>query len=321
VDAATRLIGLFGHPVGHSLSPSFMNEALAALGANCVYLAFDVEADSLGEAVNSLRLLRCKGANVTIPHKQAVTEFLDAVDEDARTIGAVNCVVNRNGSLIGRNTDHLGFRDTLAARGFSPRSAAAALIGCGGAARGVLFTLVRGGVGKVFVVNRTEQRALELAAWADRALGFGGVEYIGWQSHASRDGNAGATPGADSAFRKALSEANLVVNTTPVGMRRARESAGEGSVPAQAGVAASPLGGDVKLRRGALVYDLVYNPRVTPLLAWAGARGASTLNGLPMLVLQGLHSLALWFPEREREVFSLERRFLGVCERTLRRSQ
>jgi shikimate dehydrogenase len=300
MDSETKLIGLFGHPVGHSLSPSFMNAALKALGVNCVYLAFDVEGRALGEAVKSLRLFGWKGANVTIPHKQEVAGFLDLVDEDARTIGAVNCIVNRDGALLGCNTDHLGFRVTLDKRGFRLGAITAALIGCGGAARGVLFALAKGGVGKVYLINRTERRALELAAWADARLGFARAEYIG----------DGSKECADSAL-KALAEASLVVNTTPVGMLRREGTPGSPSVEA------SPLGAEFDFRPGVLVYDLIYNPRKTAFLKMAEARGASTMNGLPMLIQQGLHSLALWFPGRTNDIFSLEGKLLRMSARAL----
>jgi shikimate dehydrogenase len=304
MNSETKLIGLLGHPVGHSLSPLFMNDALKTLGVNCVYLAFDVEGSALGEAVESLRLLGWRGANVTIPHKQEVTGFLDHVDEDARAIGAVNCIVNRDGSLHGCNTDHLGFRAALDKRGFRLGSITAALIGCGGAARGVLFALVRGGVRRVYLINRTESRALELAAWADGRLGFGGVEYIGDGRGAAREGGSGTRASRNAAFGKALAESSLVVNATPVGM-----------LPA--GV--SPLGAEVDFRPGALVCDLIYNPRKTALLERAATRGASTMNGLPMLIQQGLLSLALWFPGREGDVFSLEGKLLRLCARALER--
>jgi shikimate dehydrogenase len=309
MNAETKLIGIFGHPVGHSLSPLFMNVALKALGSNSVYLAFDVEERALGEAVKSLRSLGWTGANVTIPHKQAVSEFLDAVDEDARAIGAVNCIVNREGSLLGRNTDHVGFRASLDKSGFRLASIAAVLIGCGGAARGVLFALVRGGVRKVYLINRTESRARELAAWADDRLGFGGVEYVGDGRETAREGDGGSGPSGNAAIGKALAEASLVVNTTPVGMLR------PGTTPD-----ASPISAEAGFRAGCLVYDLTYNPRRTELLRRAEAGGASTMNGLPMLIQQGLHSLALWFPGRDDRIFSLEGKLLRKCARALERS-
>jgi shikimate dehydrogenase len=309
MNAETKLIGIFGHPVGHSLSPLFMNEALKVLGSNSVYLAFDVRESALGDAVKALRSLGWTGANVTIPHKQAVCSLLDAVHEDACAIGAVNCVVNREGSLLGCNTDHLGFRASLDKKGFGLDSIAAVLIGCGGAARGVLFALVRGGVRKVYLMNRTESRALELAAWADDRLGFGGVEYIGDGHGIAREGYGGSGKPKKAAIDKALAEASLVVNTTPVGMLRAGATSD-----------ASPLSAEAVFRPGCLAYDLIYNPRRTEFLRRAEAGGASTMSGLPMLIQQGLHSLALWFPDGEDSIFALERKLLRVCERALERS-
>jgi shikimate dehydrogenase len=245
---------------------------------------------------------------VTIPHKQAVSDLLDVVHEDARAIGAVNCIVNGEGTLIGYNTDHIGFRASLDKRGFRLGSIAAALIGCGGAARGVLFALVKGGVRKVYLINRTESRALEFAAWADARLGFGGVEYIGDGRENARGGDTGSGAPEKASFKKAIAEASIVVNTTPVGMLRG------GATPGS-----SPIDVEVDFRPGSLVYDLIYNPRRTELLKRAEARGASTMNGLPMLIQQGLHSLALWFPGSKDRIFSLEGKLLRFCERALGR--
>jgi len=289
VDAGTKLIGIFGHPVHHSLSPLFMNEALKSLGINCAYLAFDVEGGRLDGAVRALKTLGWVGSNVTIPHKQAAAALVDSLSEDAAAIGAVNCIVNRGGSLVGHNTDHLGFVDPLRERGLALEGSTVALIGCGGAARGVLYALAKEKAAKVNLINRTEKNAREFIAWAGESLGYRTIDYVG---------GCGGT-GGNAALRKAVGEARLVVNTTPVGMHPQ-----EGSSPIPRGIA---------FHEGAFAYDIIYSPFKTEFLRSAVLGGAAALNGLPMLIHQGLHSLALWFPERGPEIFALRAKILRLA--------
>jgi shikimate dehydrogenase len=289
VDAGTKLIGIFGHPVLHSLSPLFMNEALHSLGLNCAYLAFDVEGGRLDGAVRALKTLGWVGSNVTIPHKHAAAALVDSLSEDAAAIGAVNCIVNRGGSLEGHNTDHLGFVDPLRERGLALEGSTVALLGCGGAARGVLYALAKGRAAKVYLINRTEKHAREFVAWAGESLGYRTIDYAGGYGEA----------GGNASLDRALGEALLVVNTTPVGMHPR-----EGISPIPRGTA---------FREGALAYDIIYNPYKTEFLRIAELGGATALNGLPMLINQGLHSLALWFPERGPEIFALSTKLLQLA--------
>jgi shikimate dehydrogenase len=208
------------------------------------------------------------GANVTIPYKETVLPFLDNVDNDARRIRAVNTIVNREGKLIGYNTDAIGFMRALRDDGaFSPRNKHVVLLGAGGAARAVGFALVGAGVKSLVILNRTKSRG-EALAW-DLKISDTEVIALSWK---------------DGRTLSALIECDLLVNCTSVGMK---DSSAEGK---------SPLGMGLIPKR-ALVYDVVYNPLETPLLSAAKKAGARTLGGLPMLVYQGAASFELWTGE------------------------
>jgi len=160
IDADTSLFGLIGNPVAHSLSPVMHNQAFAATGYNGVYLAFGVT--DPGTAIKGIAALNFKGVSVTLPHKVAVMEYLDAVDETAARIGAVNTIVNNQGRLIGYNTDGAGALQALRTR-TSIKDKSVALIGAGGAARAIGFGLVAAG-GRVTILNRTRVSGERLAA-------------------------------------------------------------------------------------------------------------------------------------------------------------
>jgi shikimate dehydrogenase len=277
VTAQTGLLGIIGHPVAHSFSPLFMNHALSLLHLDYRYLAFDVDPERVGVAAGALRALNIRGVSVTVPHKQTVMHYLDRVDRDARRIGAVNCIVNSAGTLEGRNTDHAGFVKPLRDLGYRAGEGRTLVIGCGGAARAVMFALTREGAGEILTVNRTRQRAAELESWCSGELGFEGMVHLG---------------PAEALSQKTLKSCSLVVNTTPVGMHPHTEGC--------------PLPPAIRFDPGQLVYDLIYNPLETRLLAMARESGARTINGLTMLVTQGLYALAAWFPQKEKQVFELQ---------------
>ncbi len=157
-----RLLGVFGHPITHSLSPKMHNAALKAAGLEreYVYLPFDIPDPDLASAVNALRVLNAKGANVTIPHKEAVIPFVDELDFLAKTVGAVNVIVNHEGRLTGHNTDGIGFiRSLKEDAGVEPKDKKILVLGAGGAAKAVCAALAVAGVKEIFIVNRTINRA------------------------------------------------------------------------------------------------------------------------------------------------------------------
>ena len=257
----TRRLGIIGHPVAHSLSPVFQLAALRHSGFDVSYELWDTPLNALSARVASLRLPAILGANVTVPHKQAVIPLLDEVGNQAAVIGAVNTIVNRHGRLFGFNTDGQGFvRSLKAEASFDVAGRETLLIGAGGAARGIAFALLEANVAHVTIANRTPARAVALARDLE-PVAPGRISLAGWP----------ATTG----------EFDLVVNATSVGM--------EGGGAA----GASPCAFDAP-RRDALAVDIVYVPAETPFLKAARSAGRRTLDGLPMLIYQGALAFELW---------------------------
>jgi shikimate dehydrogenase len=260
----TKFVGLIGYKLKHSISPQFQQAAFDYLRLDISYEVWETAKDDLPKVVEGIRDPSKLGANVTIPYKEAVLPLLDDVDNDARRIGAVNTIVNRGDKLIGYNTDASGFMRALREDGFSPINKRVVLLGAGGVARAVGFALVDAGVKKLVILNRTQSRG-EALAW-DLKVSDAEVVALSWK---------------DGKTLTALGECDLLVNGTSVGMK---DSAGEGRSPIGIGL----------IPKRALVYDVVYNPIETPLLAAAKKAGARTLGGLPMLVYQGAASLEFW---------------------------
>jgi len=254
------LAGVMGFPVMHSRSPKLHNYWLARHGLAGTYLPLAIPAERLGTALRALPALGFAGCNLTIPHKQAALDLVDEVDPLARRIGAVNCVVvSPDGSLAGYNHDAFGYIESVREAQPTWRADAGpiAVIGAGGGARAVLVGLIENGAREIRLVNRTPARAQEL----ERDLGRF-ITAIEWQSR-----------------ERALEGASMLVNTTSQGML------GEGALD---------LSLD-ELPVSALVSDIVYIPRETPLLAAARRRGNPTVNGLGMLLHQARPAFHAWF--------------------------
>jgi shikimate dehydrogenase len=286
-----RRIGVIGYPLGHSISPIIVQVALDSCGIGARYEAWETPAEGLAERIRSLRSGDVLGANVTIPHKQAVIDFLDGTEGLAVRSGAVNTIVNDQGTLTGHNTDVVGFARALREdAAFDPRGRRVVVLGAGGAGRAVVLALAEAGAGTVFAMDIVPERARALVS-SLRERASGGTD-LSW---------GGPT---DEAFRRALSECQLLVNCTPAGTRGGQA---EGLSPV-----------DVeKVPQGALVFDLVYNPLETPLVAAARARGNRAVPGLGMLVYQAAESLRLWTGCEAPVERMLEagRKALGAAER------
>ncbi len=263
INGQTKLVGLMGHPVEHSLSPIMHNSAFAALGLNWCYLPLSVRPERLREAVAGLRALGFAGANVTVPHKEAAMSYLDEVTPQAQAIGAVNTIVVRGDELIGCNTDWQGFLTALSEGGFDPQGKRAVVVGAGGAARAVVYALAQAGA-QVAVLNRTSARAQALVQ--DFSPLFP------------------AFPLTLQTLEEQTAQAHLLVNTTPVGMWPELD----GSIWPQ----------ELAFPGHLTVFDLVYNPRQTRLLRQAEAAGARAIGGLGMLVHQGAAAFELWTGEK-----------------------
>jgi shikimate dehydrogenase len=266
VRGNTKVVGVFGFPVEHSLSPAMHNAAFAALRLSYIYVPFAVLPEQIGPAVRSLSTLGIVGVNLTIPHKESVLPFLDDITQEARDVGAVNTVHCVEGQLLGDNTDGRGFYQPLHERGLNLAGKPVVVLGAGGAARAVVFRLAREGA-RIVLANRTPERAARLAqAVADAGLGPETVRTLALND--------------TKELAEAIAGANLLVHTTRVGMYP--ETDALPPVPLEA------------FHPNLLVYDLVYNPVETRLLQQAQARGCPTLNGVQMLVYQGAAAFQRW---------------------------
>lgn len=272
----TRLFGVVGSPIGHSLSPAMHTAALRALRLDAVYAPFEAPPRHVKPILQGLILAGVEGLNVTVPLKEAVLPLMHRLDESARAAGAVNTIVIRNRRMTGYNTDGIGFRRAVSELGWRGAGRCAVVLGAGGAARAVAWELART-AGCVVIANRHPDRARRLAAWI-----------------AKRRPRACVCAAALS--KVSLAEADLLVNATTVGMR-----------------ASDPLPVEPRqLRRGLIVYDLVYH-RTTPLIEAARGRGCVAANGVSMLLYQGAESLQLWL--RRRPPIAAMRRALLAATR------
>jgi shikimate dehydrogenase len=262
MDSHTVLYGVIGDPIRHSRSPAMLNRAFRETGVNGVYAAFHVHPDRLGEAVAGVRALGFRGLNVTIPHKVQVMAYLDEVDEGARSVGAVNTIVNEGGRLIGYNTDGIGYVRSLQEEAEPYISGKKILVlGAGGAARGILWALNREQPSALWLANRTWEKARELTE--------------------SFDGGPASRVSAIRAdeLRDACAEADIVVNTTSVGM--------------SPNVSDTPIDPSW-LKPGSVASDLIYNPLTTAFLRLAQERGCRIHGGLGMFVYQGAYAFEYW---------------------------
>ncbi len=264
----TRRAGVIGHPVAHSKSPAMFEAAFRAAGIDATYEAWDTPEETLEGRVNALRGADFVGANVTIPHKQAVLPLIDGAVGDASKVGAVNTIVHEDGKLIGHNTDVAGFARALKEDAkFEAHGRRTMIIGSGGAARAVALALIKERASVVFVVAR-QPRKIDAMVQQLKLVTTAGTT-ISWAYR------------GDGAYLRSLREADLLVNCTPLGMAGSASEA-ESPVPAEL------------IQAETTVFDVVYNPQETPLLRAARSRGARAIGGLAMLVYQGAESFRLW---------------------------
>ncbi len=259
INANTKVVGVIGYPLGHTLSPQMHNAAFREAGLNFVYLAWEVPPENLEKAIEGVRGLGIVGLNVTIPHKEKVLRLMDDVSEEAEFVGAVNTIHNLGGKLIGYNTDIIGF---LKALGKDVRGKTAVVMGAGGAGKAVAYALAKNGA-RCIILNRTEEKAKALA---ERLSSIGEVT---------------SNKLSPSVLESLKGEMDILINATSVGMK-GEEIEGVGEV----------------LSPKLLVMDLVYNPPLTPLLGKAKAVGAEVVEGWRMLLHQGAASWEIWTGKR-----------------------
>lgn len=260
--AKTRLCAVIGDPIEHSLSPVMHNAAFKALHLNYIYLAFQVKRGELKTAVDWIRTIGIHGISVTLPHKVEVMKYIDSVDQLAKAIGAVNTIHNKDGKLLGYNTDGIGAFKALREKVPNLHGRKVVILGAGGAARAIAFTLANEGV-NLTILNRTGNKAIQLAKSLQTKFGS---PVSGFKLE-------------DKLLRKTLSEADILINATQVGM--------------------SPKENETLVTRNFMkpnlaVFDIVYNPLKTRLLKEAEAAGATTIDGVNMLVYQGAEAFRIW---------------------------
>ncbi len=258
IDQDTRIFGLIGYPLDHSLSPFIHNLAFQATGVNAVYLPFPVKPGRVSSAVEGARTLGIRGFNVTIPHKETIIPFLDGISPEAEACGSVNTVLIEGDRAVGYNTDGIGFMDSLEQEGVEVPSVAI-ILGAGGAARAIGYQLALRGAITVFL-NRTPERAEKLARDIARITGR---ESLGMSWESSRISNF-------------VKDTELLINTTPVGM--------------YPNIDQKPPFDLKSLNPNSVVADIIYNPPKTRLLREAEALGLKTVSGLGMFVNQGVRS-------------------------------
>ncbi|MFZ6017225.1 MAG: shikimate dehydrogenase [Nitrospirota bacterium] len=256
ISGWTKITGLFGYPVEHTLSPVMHNAAFEALGLDYCYIAFSVHPDYLEDAVKAIRALNLRGVNVTIPHKEKVIPLLDEIDEEASFIGAVNTIVNLSGRLIGYNTDGRGFMQSLSESGISTEGKDVLIIGAGGVSRAISYYLSQK-VKRLFLYDIDEKKANKLVNDLNSIRG----NVLSCQL---------------SAISYQLGDIDIIINATPLGLKEE-----------------DPLPFDTALLNpDQAVCDLIY--KKTRFLEEASKKGCATLNGLGMLLYQGALAFELW---------------------------
>ncbi len=277
LDARTRLFLLLGDPVEHSLSPAMHNGAFAALGLNCVYLAAQVDKDCIETAIIGLKALSITGANVTIPHKETVIPHLDSLSPEAQQVGSVNTIINCRGHLKGTTTDGEGF--FLALQKHTANHVPGQrvmMVGAGGAARAVAFSLANRGIEEIIVTNRSEPRGLELSNVLLEKTPLQKSFYL----PLDKQYLAEYLPGCD-----------LIVYSLPINLPEFKEAL----------TMVNPF------KKNQLLFDLRYNPKVTEIMAIFQEKGGDTCNGLTMLIWQAVKSFEV-FTGRTAPVAVMQRK-------------
>lgn len=263
-STTTKLFVLLGNPLGHSISPAMHNRAFEKLGLDYCYMPVEVSPENLGKVFGGLKCMHVGGFNVTIPHKLEIIQHLDEIDPLAETIGAVNTICIKNGRTKGYNTDGEGFVQSLEEEGnIDVKGKQFFIIGCGGAVRAIAMTLAFRGAAKIFICNRTTQKANILAQEINKKIRHCAEAIL----PQIRD------------QREAIQKCDVLINGTSIGMHPLED--------------ALPIDESL-LHENLVVADIVYNPLMTKLLKTAKNKGCTVVPGLGMLIYQGAAAFKLW---------------------------
>lgn len=263
ITSETKIYGLIGYPVKHSVSPQIHNAAFKTIGINAVYLTFEVKKEFLRKALDGVKALGIKGLNVTIPHKVNVIKYLNKLTYEANLIGAVNTILNEDGKLIGFNTDYTGVLKTFETYKIDLTNKKIVLLGAGGAAKAIAFAIAEK-ASSLIILNRTKRKAVNLVKELNKKLKV----------------NALGNSLTFKALKNGLKDADILINATSVGM--------EPNVN-------QTLVAKELLQKDMVVFDIIYNPLETKLLKEAREIGAKCINGVEMLVQQAAEAFKIWF--------------------------
>jgi len=262
ISGKTRVCGVIGNPIEHTLSPIMYNAAFKAFKLDFAFLAFKVKATDVEKAVSGMRALGIHGLNVTMPHKSVVINYLDEVDQAAKAIGSVNTILNKDGRLFGFNTDGIGALHALRENGVEPRGKKVLLLGAGGAARAIAYTLAQE-ADELIILNRTVKQAAELANLLKQVF----------------NRKVAADALSPNAIKDNLEDSDVLINATSVGMKPNANQ--------------TPVAFEL-LKPDLAVMDIVYNPLETKLAKDAKVAGAKVVSGVEMLIYQGAASFEIW---------------------------
>ena len=263
IDGYTRLAAVVANPIKHSISPFIHNSAFEATNTNGVYLAWEVDATELAETVANIRRYQMYGINLSMPYKEQVIPYLDQLSEEACLIGAVNTVVNREGTLIGYNTDGKGFFKSLPSFKISKKRLV--LLGAGGAAKAILAQAILDGVSQISVFVRSSSMG-KTRPYLEKIQNTTGFRVDLFALEDVQD------------LQDSITKADLLVNATSVGMDESSH----------------PIPTSIVLPEMLLVADVIYQPFETPFLKWARNQGNQSINGLGMLLYQAAEAFELW---------------------------
>lgn len=261
IDGQTRIYGIFGYPVKHSKSPTFQTAAFQHLGINAVYVPFEVNPEDLQKAVESLKILKISGVNITIPHKENVIQYVNEISEEVKIVKAANTIKNIDGYLVAYNTDWYGFIEGLKEINPDLENKKVLVIGAGGSSRAVVYGLLKENVDKIYIANRTVEKAIKLLN--DYLEHFKIVDKIIKPIHLSE-------------IPDIINDVDIIVNTTSIGLNDED----------------FPLFDYNLINPKHTVVDIIY--KETKLLKVAKEKGCKYQNGYPMLIYQGAKSFEIW---------------------------
>ena len=287
INGKTKIIGIIGENIENSLSPLIHNQIILKHSLNFCYLPFQVTETNLDKTIQGIKALNIKGVNITFPYKEKVIEFLDELEESARRIGAVNTIVNNKGFLTGYNTDVIGFKKSLQEDGkFVIKEKKAVILGAGGAARAVVYALLEEEIEEISIFNRTLEKGEKIKQDLSSFFPKSRISVFPLKRQHLKD---------------KIKEANLLVNATSIGMESQLDN--------------TPLPDEKLFHPDLLVYDLIYHPAKTFFLRQAERVGANVINGLPMLVYQGIESFYLWtgLKPEGKEVLEIVRKITQIA--------